>query len=423
MKKKKGKYRLKNSFERKVYFWNALGGIVSASTSVIIIMVITHTTGTYDAGIFSLGYANAMLFSNIGTLDTRSHQCANAIGRFSFSDYYTFRVATSFIMIFGAFIFVNFSNYSAEKSIITILMSFYCAVINISDIFQGNAQIKGRLDLGGQSLAIRGMLNLFIFTLVYIYSQNLILSIIIMTVSAFIWIITYDKNKILSIEKPRLNFSLVNLKNLLYESFPLGICLTLQVGIFNIPKYAIDRYLVVDMQTIYSIIFMPAFIVNLFGIMIYRPILVKVSLLWKEGKEKEIKIILRRKICILILITIIITGAGYLWGPSCLSILYGVTINPYRKELLILLLGGGFTGMINLLYFVVTVAKRQYLMLGAYLFVFLISCVMSFQMVKKNMLMGAAESYLLTSIILNGLLIIIVYRSLKQLKHEGIIVR
>ena len=32
--------------------------------------------------------------------------------------------------------------------------------------------------------------------------------------SAFIWIITYDKNKILSIEKPRLNFSLVNLKNL-----------------------------------------------------------------------------------------------------------------------------------------------------------------------------------------------------------------
>ena len=90
---------------------------------------------------------------------------------------------------------------------------------------------------------------------------------------------------------------------------------------------------------------------------------------------------------------------------------------------MILLLGGGFTGMINLLYFVVTVAKRQYLMLGAYLFVFLISCVMSFQMVKKNMLMGAAESYLLTSIILNGLLIIIVYRSLKQLKHEGIIVR
>ena len=216
MKKEKEKYRLKNSFERKVYFWNALGGIVSASTSVIIIMVITHTTGTYDAGIFSLGYANAMLFSNIGTLDTRSHQCANAIGRFSFSDYYTFRVVTSFIMIFFAITFVVFCNYSEEKSIITILMSIYCAIINISDIFQGNAQIKGRLDLGGQSLAIRGMLNLFIFAIVYIYSQNLVLSIIIMTVSAFIWLITYDKNQILSIEKPYFNISIITLINMLF---------------------------------------------------------------------------------------------------------------------------------------------------------------------------------------------------------------
>ena len=43
---------------------------------------------------FSLGYANAMMFTNIGTLDTRSHQCADAKGVFEFSDYFAFRIIT-----------------------------------------------------------------------------------------------------------------------------------------------------------------------------------------------------------------------------------------------------------------------------------------------------------------------------------------
>ncbi len=405
---------MKDSLERKIYFWNALGGIISASTSVIVIMVITHTTGTYDAGIFSLGYANAMMFTNIGTLDTRSHQCADAKGVFEFSDYFAFRIITCLFMITCSILFVSLADYSTEKVVVTLLLCLYCAIINISDIFQGNVQILGRLDLGGQSLALRGVVNLFLFAVIYLVSNNLIVSLIIMDISAFLWILSFDKIRLLSLEKPIFLFRWDKFKKLFYESFPLGMCLTLQVGIFNIPKYAIDKYLPVEMQTIYSIIFMLAFVVNLFGLMIYRPILVKISLLWKMGDTKEIYKILLKKVSMLVLLTLIVAIAGYFCGTLFLSVLYGVDVMPYKRELLVLLLGGGFTGVLNLFYFVVTVIKKQYIMLGAYVCVFMISFLISYPMVNKYLLMGAAESYLITSIILNGLLALIVAVNLKK---------
>lgn len=408
---------MKYNLERKIYFWNALSGIISASTSVIIIMVITHTTGTYDAGIFSLGYANAMMFTNIGTLDTRSHQCADAKGAFEFSDYFTFRMITCFFMLICSVLFVSLANYSAEKILVTLLLCLYCAIINISDIFQGNVQILGRLDLGGQSLALRGVVNLLFFAVVYAVSNNLIASLIVMDISAILWILSFDKIRLLSLEKPVFLFKWDKFKQLFYESFPLGMCLTLQVGIFNIPKYAIDKYLSVDKQTIYSIIFMLAFVVNLFGLMIYRPILVKISLLWKTGDAKGIYKILLKKVSMLILLTFIVAIAGYFFGTLFLSLLYGVDVMSYKRELLVLLLGGGFTGVLNLFYFVVTVIKKQYIMLGAYVCVFMISCLISYPMVYKYLLMGAAESYLITSVILNGLLALIVAINLKKGNH------
>lgn len=396
-----------------------MGGTVSSCISAIIIIVITHTTGTYDAGIFSLGYANAMLFTNIGTLDTRSHQCANINEKFSFSDYFTFRMVTGFFMLVFSVIFVLAFHYSFDKMVVTLLMCFFCAIINVSDIFQGNAQIRGRLDLGGQSLAIRSMINLVVFSSVYLYSENLKLALVLMIISALIWLITYDRKKILSIESPIFYINKKNLRDLFYESFPLGACLTLQIGIFNIPKYAIDHYFTIDMQAIYSIIFMPAFIVNLFGIMIFRPIMVKISSMWRDGKIREIYKILLRKMGLLMIITIIVAIVGYSWGTSFLSLLYGVNVESYKKELLLLLLGGGSTGLINLLYFVVTVVKKQYIMLGGYICTFLVSCIISFQMVERNMLIGAAESYLITSIILNGLLAIIVVTGIGLEKEKG----
>lgn len=407
-----------SSLNKKIYFWNAFGGIVNAGISVVILMTITHTTGTYDAGIFSLGYANAMLFLNIGTLDTRSYQCADASGRYKFSDYYTFRLCTCIFMMLLVCIFVAINRYSLEKAMSTFLICLYIMLGNISDIYQGNAQVIGRLDLGGQSLALRGIINLVIFCFTYILTGNLFIALLLMDISACLWLGVFDRKCIGAFESPEWNWNFKIAKGLLKATVPLGLCLTLQVGIFNMPKYAIDRYLPVEMQTIYNILFMPAFVINLFGLMIYRPILVELSLLWEEKKKNAIKKLLLGRIAAMGIVTVGVTAAGYVLGPLFLSILYGVDILPYRKEFLLLLIGGGFTGVVNLLYFMVTVMKKQRWMLVSYTITFVLSYFLSYPFVYREKLLGASMSYLITSVVINILMGLLICCNMKGKKRR-----
>lgn len=408
-----------NSLNKRIYFWNAFGGIVNASISVVILMTVTHTTGIYDAGIFSLGYANAMLFLNIGTFDSRSYQCADASRRYNFNDYYTFRLCTCVFMMLLVCFFIVINHYSLEKAMSTFLICLYIMLGNISDIYQGNAQVLGRLDLGGQSLALRGIINLVIFCLAYIFTENLFLSLLLMNISAGLWIMFFDQRYIGALESPGWNWNFNITKGLLKATLPLGLCLTLQVGIFNMPKYAIDRYLSVEMQAIYNILFMPAFVINLFGLMIYRPILVKLSLLWEEKNKNEIEKLLLGRIGAMGIITIGVAALGYALGPFFLSILYGVDITPYHIELLILLIGGGFTGIVNLLYFMVTVMKKQRWMLASYAATFVLSYFISYPFVHKEKLLGASMSYLITSVVINILIGLLICLNMKDKKKRA----
>ena len=47
-----------------------------------------------------------------------------------------------------------------------------------------------------------------------------------MDISAFLWILSFDKIRLLSLEKPIFYLGGIKFKKLFYESFPLGMCLT-----------------------------------------------------------------------------------------------------------------------------------------------------------------------------------------------------
>ena len=48
------------------YFWNTLGSIMNAASSVILLLVTTRVMGEYWAGIFSIAYAVGQQFQTVG---------------------------------------------------------------------------------------------------------------------------------------------------------------------------------------------------------------------------------------------------------------------------------------------------------------------------------------------------------------------
>ena len=406
---------------KKVYFWNTMGGVFSAAFFPVLVMMITRMKGTYDAGIFSLGYANALLLQHVGSFDSRSYQCTERTGKFDFSDFLTFRFVTSLIMIIAMFALVCINKYSVEKIIITIELCVFCVFNNISDIFQGNAQKNNRLDIAGISLTIRTMICIFAFGSILIVSHNIYVATLLIIICTIIWILYFDIRENKKISKWDINFDAEKVKLLFWATIPLFLSLFFQMFIYNIPKYAIDEKMSVDSQAIYSILFVPASVVTLLGNIVFRPILVNLSLIWENKKYKKVLIICVKRIGLLMILTVGILIGGYLFGTQILTLVYAVDITAYKRELLILLLGGGFTGITTLLYFVVTVVGKQHIMVLCYVITFISSLFIARPLVIKYGLMGAALCYLVTSFLLNILLFLLIVTSItkKSLKLKS----
>ena len=65
------RYFLLNSKDtvRASYIWNMIGSMIMAFQSVIMLIIITRILSLYEAGVFTLAYASANLFLNIGKYD------------------------------------------------------------------------------------------------------------------------------------------------------------------------------------------------------------------------------------------------------------------------------------------------------------------------------------------------------------------
>lgn len=407
---------------KKVYFWNSLGGLLNAMLSVYIMMIITRFVGMYEAGIFSLGYANALLLQHIGSFDSRSFQCSTMKDKYHFYDFFSFRLCTCLLMLVITFFWVYVNDYSFEKTLSTLLLSLFCIFSNVSDIFQGNAQKKDRLDLAGKSLAFRIIINLAIFTIIILLKRDIYYAIGGMIISSVVWIAVYDYRILSMGYEVCFKIRVYQFKGLFFNTFPLFVSLFFQMFIYNMPKYAIDLYMPVENQAVYGILFMPASIVNLFTTFIFKPVIVSLAVKWSQKKYTEVFKSCVKRIGIVFLMIFFIALIGGIIGTRVLSVFYGTDVTDYRIELIIILIGGGFAGTVTLLYYMITIVGKQYIMLGAYAITLLITYITNYPLVKKYGMMGASLSYLLTSIVVCALLFIIfLYTYIKMIKKKSAI--
>lgn len=193
---------------------------------------------------------------------------------------------------------------------------------------------------------------------------------------------------------------------LLKLCFPLfaGAFLSFYIG--NAPKYAIDATLSDDLQACYGFIAMPVFVIGLLNSFIFNPMLYKLTRLWNSGKVKKFVIQTILQSGIVFLITIICIGGAYLLGIPVLSWLYNTDLSPYKTELLILLLGGGFLGLSGLLSAFITIIRCQKWIMWGYLFIAILAFIFSNPIVKMYRMLGAAILY---TALMGGLCVIFVF--------------
>ena len=75
------------SAKKEAYIWNTAGSMLSAFQSVIMLMVLTRVCDLETAGIFTIAYASANLFLNVGNYGMRNYQASDVKPKYAFSIY------------------------------------------------------------------------------------------------------------------------------------------------------------------------------------------------------------------------------------------------------------------------------------------------------------------------------------------------
>ena len=177
---------------KREFIWNTIGSFISALLNAIILAFCTRINGIEIAGIFAISYASMCILNSIGDFGLRIYQSTDVERKSNFSEYLVARIVAQVLMYVIGIVFVCIKGYTHEKLFILLLLLAFRIIENLSDSYQAEFQLNGRLELGGKSIVYRNVLGLLAFFALDILTKNILIALIGLVIAQFIVFILYD---------------------------------------------------------------------------------------------------------------------------------------------------------------------------------------------------------------------------------------
>lgn len=397
------------------FIWNIVGSGISAGSSFVLLFCVTRVVGVKDGGIFSLAFATAQMLLTIGKYGVRSFQATDISEEVSFCTYLVTRCIFCLGMVLCGFLYVLTAGFDFYKSAIVMSVCLLKMVDAAEDVFHGQLQLINKLDVAGMLLSFRNLFTIILFAIIIFIKHDLLYACFLTAlVSLGVCLLT----NIIFVKKYQVKNGKLNRQQgfLLFKACtPLFIGQFLSIYIYNTPKYALARFCAMELQTYYAIIFMPAFVINMFSEFVFKPLLTVLAEWWHENRIREFGKVIFRLSANIGFITAGVLVMMYLCGIPLLSFVYKTDLNNYKTDLLILITGGGFSASVYFLYNVLTSMRKQKAILMNYFFGSFLAVIISNYSVRKLAIRGASISYLTAEIVL---FILMAYTVIKEVKRK-----
>ena len=179
-------------------------------------------------------------------------------------------------------------------------------------------------------------------------------------------LLTYNLSKWRKFDDVPIRLQFGHAKEIVIASFPLFVSVFVMLYISNAPKYAIDRFCSDEIQNRYSILFMPAFVINLFSQFALRPMLTPMAKIWNDGRVGDFRNNLLKMMAGIAAVTLLGIGGAWLLGIPILKMLYGADLSGDRGVLIWVMVYGGLNAVNIFLYDMIAVTRNQKKLLVAY---------------------------------------------------------
>lgn len=192
----------------------------------------------------------------------------------------------------------------------------------------------------------------------------------------------------------------------------------LNVYIINAVKYAIDNTNDYSMQTYFNIIYMPTFAINLISIFLIKPFLKVFGEYCNNEEYKKLYSTIKKIILMLIISTIIIEIICFFIAVPILNVFFGVQIDEYKIDLMILVISGLLYSICNLFFNILGAMRKQKYISILYIIVSVFSFIVPGFIVGKYGMRGAVISNIMIMFVLCMLFIIFFIKGIKDKKRK-----
>ena len=393
-----------NGSTKQNYVWNLFGTVSSSLISVVLLLFASRFLDSHNSDIFSIAYALGQQFFVLGYFQIRNMQSTDIQEKYSFISYHNTRIVTIMMMILTSVGYVIFQGYDLYKSIIILLLVLYRAIDAYSDVFQGYFQQQNRSDLAGKVQFYRSWICIIVFGFSLLLTKSLMISSIVICLINLILTVVLDYR--ISIRNfntkffPSISKDLSSIFSILREAFPLFINGFVITYVYNEAKIDIDLLLSKGLfsngiQRDFNVLFMPVFVLSLL-FFVLRPLTTQLSIYWYERKYelfyKQIYILFTT----MTILGVIIIGLGYLIGTEILGLVYGISLIEYKIPFVILLTGGILNVLALVIDIVMTIFRKQSYLVIAYITTFIVAKLITMIFVKKDGILGASLSFLIS---------------------------
>lgn len=405
----------KENIQKNSVIWNMIASLEYSLQSALLILVITRAGGLKDAGIFTIAYTITQMMSTIGSYGMRSFQSSDVLDQYKFETYFTSRIVSTVAMIAATIVYAVIHGCTGNKMVLVVILCIYRTVDVLEDVYQGHIQKKDRLDIASKCNALRIFISTVLFGIVFCFTKDLILASIAFSFSTIVVFVVLNHIANKNFDEIHSRFEFKGVISLMWVCLPICVGGFLYNYLVNAPKYAIDRLLSDELQTIFNILFMPVFVINLLSSFIFKPLIVKMSLIWSKGKKKELIKMVAIQSAVIIVLTAVIAVAGGVLGLDLLELFYSVDLSDYRMILVVLLIFGGIAAVSAYYSVVLTIVRMQKFIIISYVCGLICNFIMVDRLVKKYEILGASLSYgLSVSIVVVAMIIGIVLSMRKR---------
>lgn len=308
--------------------WYSIGSLTYLACQWLLsVVVTTMSTGFDDAGALALAMAIGNIFTPLAYYNTRTYQVSDLDHEYTNRQYVAFRILTTFVAFVACVIYAMVTAGLSLAPVVAFLL--YKCVVVIIDILHGVDQSYARLDYAGRSLVAQGITSLGGFIAVFALTQNLVLAITAMTITALVIMVVYDIPHASRLDTISPHITFARIKTLAIECLPAVLSGVLCSAVVTIARQFLYTMEGEAALGSYASVATLAVIVQMAASYIYNPLLSTFAELASENKRREL-MKLTVKVCLaVVLITIVVSILFAICGEFGLVLMFGEKIRPY----------------------------------------------------------------------------------------------